>query len=166
MKLTGKVKTVLITIGVCALISTVMAYASPGDNNDPLVTLSYITDVLIPDIDSRITEKVNTAVDEAVTDGEAATTAGADSFTLVNVKANYKIIGDEGTEFILRAGSGTIVATSQGGVADLTAGSDLTNGTDIPLNHHLLSPRNDSRGMRFSSDAIVLVKGSYSVLKD
>ena len=166
MKLKKKLKTVLIVTAICALISTVMAYASPGDSNDPLVTLSYITDVLMPDIDSRIEQKVSGAVNSSSTPPSASTQTSGDSFTLVNVKANYKLIGGEGTEFVLRSGKGIIVATNQGGVADLTAGIDLSNGTPIPVNHHLLSPRNDSRGMKFTSDAIVLVKGAYSVSKD
>ncbi len=159
MNVPKKIKTTLIFVVVCLIVSTIISFASPGDNNDPLVTLSYITDVLLPDIDSRIEKEVETNVTEAMAD------VSNTSFVLVNVNANQKIIGDEGTEFVLRSGSGKIVATNQGGVADLTAGSDLPNGTDIPMNHHLLVPRSDSRGMVFTTDAIVLVKGTYTVSK-
>ncbi len=164
-----KFKMIIAAVLACTLASAIMAVAAPGDDSDPLVTLSYITDVLLPDIDSRIDKKVSTSVNEAVSGLDVSTPSGetaSESFTLVNIKPGYKIIGAEGTEFVLRAGKGSIVATSQGGVADLTSGSDLANGLDAPLNHHLLIPRSDSRGMTFTTDAIVLVKGTYTVSKN
>ena len=164
MKISKRVKTALIFSAVCMLLTTVIVFAAPGDGNDPLVTLSYITDVLLPDIDSRIDKKVTTTVNEAMQSTESMQ-GGGESFVLVNVDKGYKLIGDEGTEIVLRSGSGTIIATKQGGLADLTAGADLADGTVIPLNHHLLIPRSDSRGMAFDAKAIVLVKGSYKITK-
>ncbi len=162
----AKLKKVLAILIVSAILSTVMAYAAPGDNNDPLVTLSYITDVLMPELESQISRKVESEVKSAMSDVEAGTGASSDGFALVNINSDYSIIGDEGTEIVVRSGAGKIVATSQGGVADLTAGVDLADSTDVPLNHHLLIPRSDKRGIKFSSDAIVLVKGTYSVSRN
>lgn len=166
MTFSKKVKAALIFSVICILISTAIAFAAPDDDSDPLVTLSYITDVLLPDIDSRIDRKVNTAVNEAVQNSEPGSAQGAgESFVLVNVDKDYKLIGEEGTEIVLRAGSGTIIATAQGGLADLTSGVDLADGSAIPLNHHLLVPRSDSRGLKFDEKAIVLIKGAYKVTK-
>ncbi len=162
----AKLKKILAILIVTAILSTVMAYAAPGDNNDPLVTLSYITDVLMPDLESQISKKVTSEVKSAMSDADDGTGASSDGFALVNINSDYSIIGDEGTELVVRSGSGKIVATAQGGVADLTAGVDLANGTDAPLNHHLLVPRSDKRGIEFSTNAIVLVKGTYSVSKN
>ena len=157
-----KLKSVLIFTAICVVLSTVVAFATAGDNNDPLVSLSYITDVLIPDLDSRIDREVDAKVAEAI---QSRPSGESSSFVLVNVKAGNKIIGGEGTEFILRSGTGTIISTAQGGVADLTAGVDLANGTEVPKNHHMLIPRNDSRGMVFTMDGIVMVKGTYKISK-
>lgn len=163
----AKLKKILAILIVSVILSTVMAYAAPGDNNDPLVTLSYITDVLMPELESQIAKKVNSEVKSAISNVETGTGASSsDGFALVNLKSNYSIIGDEGTELVVRSGLGKIIATSQGGVADLTSGVDLANGADAPLNHHLLIPRSDKRGITFSTDAIVLVKGTYSVSKN
>ncbi len=157
-----RLKSVLIFTVICIVFSTVIAFATAGDSGDPLVTLSYITDVLVPDLDSRITKKVESSVKEAI---QSQSSGESSSFVLVNVKAGNKIIGGEGTEFILRSGSGNIIATSQGGVADLTAGVDLANAAEVPKNHLMLVPRKDSRGMEFTMDGIVMVKGSYKVSK-
>ena len=149
----------LITAVIAA--TAVFAIASPGGEDDPLITLSYINDKVIPQLKEYIDEKLSSQPQGGTTVNQ--TSAG---FTLVNVKANCKIIGAEGTEFVLRMGSGTIVATANGGVADLTGGVDLADGSDIPSNHNLLSPKNDSRGLHMATDGIVLIKGTYTVIPD
>lgn len=139
-------------------LTAVAVIATPGDGNDPIVTLSYINDTVIPSLKEYVDSKITSA---------PQTPAGSSSsYNLVNVKAGQKIIGSEGTEFVLRMGSGTIVATANGGVADLTDGTDLTDGSPIPANHNLLSPKNDSRGLRMSTDGILLIKGTYTVIPD
>lgn len=146
-----KVKVALVFSLVCMLISAILVFAAPGDSGDPLVTLTYITDVLLPDIDGRIDRKV------------AAASETNGSFKLVNVRAGSVLYGNEGTEIVLRSGGATIIAGNNGGISDLTNGSDLTSDMLVPLNHHLLVPRTDSRGLYFVTDSIVLVKGVYSV---
>ncbi len=159
----SKSKILIPTIVVSAVIaaSTFMAIASPGSEDDPLITLSYINEKVIPSLKEYIDSKISDAPQK----GETVNSASL-GYTLVNVKANHKIIGAEGTEFVLRMGSGTIVATENGGVADLTAGEDLANGTPIPSNHNLLSPKNDSRGLKMTTDGIVLIKGTYTVIPE
>lgn len=161
MKLSNRHKFMLLVIVVSIIISAIVAFAAPGDSDDPLVTLSYITDTLMPDIEQQIDDKIS----EAVSSGSPSGSAGG-TYSLVNIKANHTVIGGEGTEFILRMGSGTIVATENGGVADLTAGVDLPHGTAIPANHMLVAPKNDSRGLKLDRDAIVLIKGTYTVIPD
>lgn len=151
---------IIITVIVIFFLTAAVVIASPGSGDDPLVTLSYITDKVIPEIKAYIDEKLsNTAPNETkpVTSSD---------FSLVNVKANHKIIGGEGTQFVLRMGTGTIVATENGGVADLTSGIDLKHGTEIPANHNLLAPKNDSRGLHMETDGILLIKGTYTVIPD
>lgn len=152
MSFSKKAKTALVFSLICVLISAVLVFATPGDNNDPLVTLTYITDILLPDIDGRIDRKIN-----------AAKSASSGTFKLVNVRAGKVIYGDEGTEFVLRSGGATVIAGSGGGIADLTAGCDLSGDSRVPFNHHLLIPRTDSRGLYFVTESIILVKGNYSV---
>lgn len=164
MKIPGRIKALLIAIVIFIAASAIVAFAAPGDSNDPLVTLSYITDTLIPEIDARVDKRVAQKVDEAL-ENHTPSSGGesSDGYILVNVKKNQRIIGGEGTEFVVRSGSGVIVATANGGLADLTVGLDLPDGTEAPLNHLLLSPRNDSRGIKFTTNGIVLIRGKYTV---
>ena len=143
-------KAILIFSIICILMSSAIVLASPGDSSDPLVTLTYITDVLLPDVDARIERKVNEV--------QSAT------FKLINVDAGDVIYGEMGTELMVRSGGATIIAGKNGGgIADLTSGSDLAGDTYVRLNHHLLIPRSDSRGLYFVADSIIMVKGKYSL---
>ena len=155
-----KPKIIISVIVIFFITAAAVVIASPGSGDDPLVTLSYITDKVIPEMKAYIDEKLSN-----VTPSETKPVTSSD-FSLVNVKANHKIIGDEGTQFVLRMGTGTIVATENGGVADLTAGIDLKHGTPIPANHNLLAPKNDSRGLHMETDGIILIKGTYTVIPD
>ena len=110
--------TLLVVAVAFATLGTVSLFADPGDSTDPIITLSYIEDVLI---------------------------------------------GEEGTEVVLRMGSAEIIATEKGGLADLTSGYDLPDGTAMPSNHHLIIPVGDGRGIEAQGTVIVLVKGDYTI---
>lgn len=150
-----------VIIIILATLTAVTAIATPGDGNDPIVTLSYINDTVIPQLKEYVDNKFSSASQQNTASGSSSS-----SYNLVNVKSGQKIIGGEGTEFVLRMGSATIIATENGGVADLTSGLDLQNGSAVPANHNLLSPKNDSRGIHMSTDGIILIKGTYTVIPD
>ncbi|MBR5613950.1 MAG: hypothetical protein IKW64_01425 [Clostridia bacterium] len=141
---------------LCVAVAFSVVLAEPGGNDDPLISQSYIENVLMPQlkqyIESRIAE-VNSG----------AGTGSSDAFKVVEAKAGQQIICSAGTELILRMGSATIIATEKGGLADTTAGFDLANGTDMPSNHLLIVPVADGRGIKANNDIIVMVKGSYTV---
>lgn len=64
-----------------------------------------------------------------------------------------------GTEFILRSGKAKVVGSSGGGLADLTLGKDLPDGTTILANHYILSPVSDGRGVRAVTTVVMLTRG-------
>ena len=145
--------TAIILIVVLAAAFTAIAIPTAGGQDDPVVSLSYLENVFLTKvkdyIDSRLPQ--NTPKPEAP------------AFKVVQLKAGQSIIGGAGCEMVVRMGSGKILATAKGGVADLTGGSDLANGVAVPSNHHLLAPIADSRGIVATTDMIVLVKGEYTV---
>jgi hypothetical protein len=166
MKIQLRHKLILLVIAVSMVLSAVYAVADPGDSNDPLVTLSYITKTLMPQIEDVIDEKIEDALDGKTQETpDSKPTATDNTYEIITAKAGQMLIGDEGTEMILRSGDATIVSGAQGGVSDLTAGLDLTQGAFVPKNHLLLSPRKDTRGMNFITDAVVIVRGDYSLIR-
>ena len=140
-----------ISLTACALMFLSICLpglaADPGSTEDPLVTLSYINDVLMPQVKSYVDSK----------------SQASEGFEIVNVKAGQTVIVGASTEMILRMGNAQIVATQKGGVADVTQGIDLQNGAVMPSNHLLIVPLDDGRGAQMLSDGIIMIKGNYTV---
>ncbi len=150
-------KKIISIITVVALLGTLIyAFAAPGTNDDPLVSLSYITDTLIPEIHKYVDEKIN-GLSNGSSSGDAAV------FNVVDVKAGQTVKAGKGCEMILRMGSGTIIGSASGGISDVTAGYDLADGTAMPANHLLICPLNDGRGIKVTADGKIMIKGAYTL---
>ena len=130
---------VLSAVVCIGLAITYMVSADPGSADDPVVTLSYIEKVLTPKLDAQ------------------------QSFQVVSVNNGQVLEGADGTELILRMGTADVVATAKGGLADVTAGTDLADGLQVPANHHLIVPLSDGRGVRATKDCLFMIKGRYTV---
>ncbi len=157
MKNGGFLKFAIIA-GLCLVLAfSSVVFSEPGGTDDPVVTKSYIVDKVVPDIKAYVDQQLGIAA------SDGTVTARPSSFVVVNLTAGQSVIGEAGTELILRMGKGTIIATQKGGLADTTAGYDLADGTPMPSNHLLIIPVADGRGFEATTDAIVMVKGGYTV---
>ncbi len=138
---------ILCVVLSCALMTAIAFAANPGTEADPLISKSYIESILKPELYAYI-------------DAQAQ-----QGFTVVNVDAGKTVIGAAGTEMILRMGQGTVIGSDRGGLADVTQGIDLANGTQVPANHMLIVPLDDGRGVKIdkATDAILMIKGGYTV---
>ncbi len=112
--------------------------ALPGSENDPLVTKSYV-------------------------DAQIASSMPQSDLVVVDVPAGKSLIGFAGAEIILRGGTAKAVDSQSGGLCDVTSGTDLRSGQNIPANHLLIIPRDDGRGILAVNDVIVMVRGRYTV---
>lgn len=110
----------------------------PGSAADPIVSKSYVD------------QQVKALADQV-------------SFQVVNLPQGVSLIGESGTEIVLRAGQATVLASSLGGLLDVTGGQDLPQGLPVEPNHLLIVPRADGRGVRASMDAVLMVKGAYTL---
>ncbi len=138
-------------------VSGFAVFSEPGGTDDPVVTKSYIIDKVVPDMKAYVDAQLGIA------SSDGTVTARPASFTVVNLNAGQSVIGEAGTEMILRMGSGKIIATQKGGLADTTSGYDLSNGTAAPSNHLLIVPVADGRGFKAETDSIIMIKGGYTV---
>ncbi len=140
-----KKQLIAISVAVCTVFTFASSAASPGTDDDPLVTKSYIDEVVYPYIDSK------------------ATGSATNNLEIVSIKAGQTLVGEAGTEIILRSGAATAVASSKGGLCDITAGIDLPDDIAIPTNHMLIVPVSDGRGAYAAGDCIFMVRGEYKV---
>ena len=133
---------------IVLVMGTVFA-ADAGSEADPLVSKSYVDD------------KINQVMNMVGSDSSSVSVGG--SYVPVSVGVGKTIIGGEGTEMILRAGKGDIVISGKEGIVDATTGQALYNGHKAALNHIMIIPRNDGRGVKVTEAAWFLVKGSYNI---
>lgn len=139
-----KIITALVIV-ISLFTLTVFAAAAadtPGSENDPVVTKSYV--------DSQIAQIKNSG-------------GSSNTYSAVQLTTGQKIIGGEGTEIILRSGEAKAIDNGANGVSDLTGGTDLMTGYSVTQNHLLLIPRNDGRGIQASTEIWVMVRGSYTI---
>lgn len=168
MKLTGIILSILV-VGT----SVYAAKGEPGSSNDPLVTKSYV--------DSKIAELSNGGSSTSIELLESKIEAQAQiievltqemnglkqqknsSYEVVSVPAGKSITGAQGTEIIIRSGNGQVLASAGGGLQDMTEGTDLLAGSDVPRYHLVIVPREDGRGIYAAKDLIVMVRGGYNI---
>ena len=142
-KLVLMVSLVILLLAGSILIAA--AAGSPGSQDDPVVTKSYV--------DQKI----------AQLSGGIPAGGGSPVFTVIEVEAGKKVIGAEGTEMILRGGEAVALDNGVDGISDVTSGTDLKKGTVITRNHHLLVPKADGRGIQATAKIWVMVKGAYTI---
>lgn len=160
MKIKNFNKAVLTLVLATAVMGTTIAFSEPGTKNDPLVSLSYLENKI---------DEFKEYVDMRISEIEESKSVEMVSFKVVELSAGQSIIGSEGTEIILRggtekgAGKAEVVASGNDGLSDITDGKDLKNGQEVPLNHLLIVPRDDGRGVCAITDSVYLVKGDYEI---
>lgn len=153
----------------------------PGSEADPLVSKSYVDhqiEVLRSDLADQLERlrselagpKENTFIEAArlYTDArvealKAELREQSSTLTVVELRAGQILTAEAGTELVVRAGEVVAITSPLGGLADVTAGVDRANGERIPKNHLLLVPRSDGRGLGALTDAVLLVRGPYTI---
>jgi len=156
---------VLTVAGAVALL----AQGAPGSDMDPVVSKSYV-DMRIEQV-MALMGGAQPAADNIDADtlresilSELRTESVA-AFTPVRAELGQVLLGGEGAEIILRSGRAAGFVTGENGLVNATEGSEVMNGYDVPVNHLLLVPRDDGRGLVVMSDeAWFIVKGGYQIV--
>ncbi len=169
-----KILTSVLCIAVAAVFSlftltTVLAYSS---DSDPLVSLSYLNDVVLPmlreEFSGNNTDKNddNKVVSNDISDTNQ-TAANIGTYELLELTAGQTVLCESATEIIVRPGSlVTVVSPFEAqGIADITNGNELLSGHEIPINAYCIIPRGkDGRGFYvLSENAYIMIRGEYTI---
>lgn len=175
----------LLLASFTALSITAVAAGTAGSSSDPLVTLSYLNEVFLPELLGKVDEQLaerEKALSQTLTEqvdadvarleekyGASSTTEGesagtAESFTVVTMTSGQILYGEIGCEVMLRVGSAAVVSPSSPGLIDMTSATTLDNGKALTKNH-LYMMTIDERGVKATAATTkVLVRGSYEIV--
>lgn len=178
----------IILVGSISIVSRAV-FMEPGSEDDPIVTLSYVEKrleqikyyinqnigtvnnetveikTMVDSINAEI-QRLETKVDEVKGDSDNSSTdtsGTSDKYQVVFIEEGKTIYFTESTEVICRSGKASAIASENGGLSDVTVGRDIQTGEDVPLNHLIIIPRNDGRGMTVTVSSYLMVKGGYTI---
>jgi len=155
MELKRPVFLILAILAVALLLGAALAGATgtgePGTVDDPLVTRSYV--------DARINSALSAQVDEALkTYAEKYMV-----WKVINLSPGQQLEGKAGTEIIVRAGNTVVIDAVGSGIPDLTGGINVSAHQTVSLDHLLIIPRTDGRGISARTRSVVMYKGEVQI---
>lgn len=184
-----KIAVLIAIILVTASLVYIVIAANPGEEDNPLITLSYLNNVFKPDVDDKIENKVKSEVDKKVDisanekikkmiDDEISNRIispdeiSMQTFHPVEVPEGKTILGYAGTEIILRVGSAVSIAGKDEngneilyqGLSNTTSGKDVLPGENIEKNQLNIVPRKDGRGIKITSFSYLMIRGKYDIV--
>lgn len=140
---------------VCVLALVTVAYAatsgSAGSQSDPLITLSYLTNVFTPKVEDTVEQAVagqqaenEAALDSAISEWDSkvqqaisqagVSGSGGAAYKTVTLNEGQTLHAGEGCEVLLR--SGAVTWTAEGvTMLDTTSGGELSTNQKLAANH-------------------------------
>ena len=143
---------IIIAVLVVLLLAGVTAYAATnyGSRDDPLITKSYLDEVVKPQLESDMQEKLDEAASEMMRSAPG-------EFSQVELKGGQTLLCAVGSQLL--PVSGTVTSTA--GLADTTEGKTSSASSVLSLNHLYLVT--ETGGVSAEGAATVLVSGTYRV---
>lgn len=161
-----------------ALGGMALASSQEGSQSDPMVSLSYLTDVVTPAVleqvddmmvedQDRLEEQLETVAQAYI--AQLETVANQDgtiseyaAYEVLYLTQGQTLLLSEGGEVLLRTGTGQCVSSSSPGLINMTTGSTLSGGSNLTANNLYLSTI-DGRGIYASTAVTILVRGDYTI---
>ena len=176
MKIKNRIITILAVIvgGLFATGIVAAAAGGYGSADDPLITLSDITDVFMPEMDKNISSTVEEKATELSSElestiseletkyNEATVASAASTYSVISMSSGQKLIGVKGCEIMLRVGSAYCSASSSPGLIDTSTAGILEDGKYLSKNHMYMVTI-DGRGLVADGEIMLIVRGDYTI---
>ena len=157
-----------------------------SSESDPLISLSYLEKIVLPSFKQEILSEITGAAPDLSSDiiteqakevSSTPTRAEVNvdevviptaSYTLIELSKGELIMAESICEFIVRPGSHVecVSPFEAQGIADITNGVEVLNGTEISINAYCLIPRGgDGRGLKVVGEkAYIMIRGDYTIV--
>lgn len=149
-KWTSRLACVLLVTAVIGGVA--FAAGTQGSQEDPLVTLSYLTEKVLPDILKQVDEKISErekALNEQLAENDQST------FAAVELKAKKTMTLSAGTQVLVRQGG----LTTDAALLDVTEGSAHPGGELIA--NHLYMATGDKQTLTAVTAVTVMALGEW-----
>lgn len=145
-----------------------------GGEQDPLVTLSYLSQTVMPQIlkdvetqtakrQDELSEEFAGQIDQYKQETADLGTGESASYTLVTLSGGQTMALEVGCEVLLRVGSASVNAATSPALIDTTTGETVGSGTSLTQNHLYMATIPD-RTLTPGADTVkLLVRGGYTV---
>ena len=164
-----QIKLAALTLTVFWLCAGAALAAGGGSQSDPLVTLSYLTQTVQPDILRQVEERANTRQADLMTQFEhrldqlQGGTGGSAAYTLVTLSSGNRLELEVGCELMLRVGSAAVNSATEPALIDMTTGGTLANAGSLVQNHLYMATIPDRTVTASAGTVKLLVRGGYSI---
>ena len=170
----SKGKKFLIAVAVLvftALVSglTTMAVTNYGTRDDPLVTLSYLNNVLTPQLEAAFNEALEAKAAELAGQGGLSgttrgTSAAPSEFAVLTLQNGQTVRCGVGAEIMLRIGSAVSAGPDTPRLIDETGGAAVAEaGKTLTVNHMYLVTIINNGVTATRDNTKILIRGAYTV---
>lgn len=164
-KLLITLSAVVLALGLIVGV-TAIAVNNYGTSSDPLISMSYLKNTLLPQLSSQFQELVDDSEEtltQYIDNRIAASGGGGESYKVVTLSRGQQIIGQVGCEFILRIGTASCTAEDSPGLVNASSGGTIESGDALEKNNvYIVSIANN--GITATAGTVkVLVRGSYTI---
>ncbi len=195
MKKINRTRLTAAILALTAALSVTVFASSYDSSEDPIISLSYLTEIFKPSLVAEYEEKI-TALEkkldtlsaqlaEMPTEPEPAapettepeppppaaetpeSIPNAATYEVIEMKYGDCLFADGPVDLMLRAGKAICIAPDAGqGISDYTEGKEIYNGESLTKNHMCLIPRGDGRGIMATAESVfIMVKGAYTLVQ-
>lgn len=160
-----KKKILALLLAAVILTGGISALAAAGTSDNPLVTLSYLTDTFTKSIlaqaDSKLAAAQTTYEAKLQQKIQASSSSGSatGAYSVLQMSKGQSLTAGVGCEVMLRSGT---ARCSGAALTDTTSGSASAQDQALQKNHLYLSA-NGNAVIQAASSVTVLVRGSYQV---
>lgn len=141
-----------------AVAGTAWAVGTQGSQADPLVTLSYLNESVLPDLLVQVDQKLDEREEELSQLLQEEAGDHTVSFQELSLGKGETVTLGPGTQLLFRSGT----AYGTGGLVDTTKGT-LLDGSGLLQENHLYLSAGDGQTVTASKASTVLVQGLYQL---
>ena len=160
-----KKKILALLLAAVILTGGISALAAAGTSDNPLVTLSYLTDTfkksILAQTDSKLAAAQSTyeaKLEQKIqSSSNSGTTIGA--YSVVRMANGQTLTLNKNCEVMLRSGT---VQYSGNALTDTTSGSVLAQGSTVQKNHLYFSA-DGTDVLQATSSVTILIRGNYHI---